>query len=162
MSVTMTQAIAAVKDMLDKRSYKYDFHDDKNIFVVRFSLKSKLNNARIFIRVRPRGQEPSLCSNISAHAYIDLKADAGCMAQICEYITRANYGLIMGNFELDHSDGEIRYKHSVDAWESIPSDSALSDLVNIPLNMLDKYGDGLLAVSMGFLDPKSAIDKAEA
>ena len=162
MSVTMNQAVAAIKAMLDKRSYKYDFHDDKNIFVVRFNLKTKLGNTRIFIRVRPRSADASLCSNISSHAYVDLKADEGCMAQICEYITRANYGLIMGNFEMDHSDGEIRYKHSVDAWEGVPTDSALSDLINIPLNMLDKYGDGLLAVSMGFLDPKAAIEKAEA
>lgn len=162
MSVTMTQAVAAVKSMLDKRSYKYDFRADDNVFVVRFSLKTKLGNSRIYIRVRPRGADASLCSNISSHAYIDLKADDSCMAQICEYITRANYGLIMGNFEMDHSDGEIRYKHAVDCWEGVPTDSALSDLVNIPLNMLDKYGDGLLAVSMGFMDAKAAIEKAEA
>ena len=28
---------------------------------------------------------------------------------IAEYLTRANYGMVMGNFEMDYSDGEIRY-----------------------------------------------------
>ncbi len=31
-----------------------------------------------------------------------------------EYIARANYGTISGNFELDFADGEIRYKTSID------------------------------------------------
>ncbi|WP_049790798.1 hypothetical protein [Trichormus azollae] len=34
---------------------------------------------------------------------------------IAECITRANYGMIIGNFELDFNDGEIRYKTSIDA-----------------------------------------------
>ena len=34
--------------------------------------------------------------------------------EVAEFVTRANYGMIIGNFELDYSDGEIRYKTSVD------------------------------------------------
>jgi len=33
---------------------------------------------------------------------------------VAEFITRANYGTIIGNFELDYTDGEIRYKTSID------------------------------------------------
>src|SRR4030081_1049823 len=35
-------------------------------------------------------------------------------AAMAEYLTRANYGLYIGNFEMDYSDGEIRYKTSID------------------------------------------------
>lgn len=31
-----------------------------------------------------------------------------------EYIARANYGLRIGNFELDFNDGEVRFKTSID------------------------------------------------
>lgn len=31
-----------------------------------------------------------------------------------EFLTRANYGLVLGNFEMDWDDGEIRYKTSID------------------------------------------------
>ncbi|MFP4414883.1 MAG: hypothetical protein ACLFVV_26025, partial [Coleofasciculus sp.] len=31
-----------------------------------------------------------------------------------EFIARANYGMMIGNFELDFTDGEIRYKTSID------------------------------------------------
>ncbi len=40
-----------------------------------------------------------------------------------ELITRANYGLRLGNFELDFSDGELRFKTSIDvegeAWRRV-------------------------------------------
>lgn len=33
---------------------------------------------------------------------------------ISEFITKVNYGMVIGNFEFDYSDGEIRYKTSID------------------------------------------------
>ncbi len=35
-------------------------------------------------------------------------------AAACELLTRANYGLRIGNFEMDLADGEVRFKVSVD------------------------------------------------
>jgi hypothetical protein len=31
-------------------------------------------------------------------------------AEVSQFLTRANYGLAAGNFELDFEDGEVRYK----------------------------------------------------
>ncbi len=36
------------------------------------------------------------------------------LGRLMELITRINYGLILGNFEMDLRDGEIRYKTSID------------------------------------------------
>ena len=33
---------------------------------------------------------------------------------MAEFMTRANYGMIVGNFELNYEDGEVRYKTSID------------------------------------------------
>jgi hypothetical protein len=33
---------------------------------------------------------------------------------VAEYITRVNYGLRIGNFEMDYEDGEVRYKSCID------------------------------------------------
>ncbi len=43
-----------------------------------------------------------------------MKAPENSFTTIIEFITRANYGLRIGNFEFDYSDGEIRYKSSLD------------------------------------------------
>jgi len=34
--------------------------------------------------------------------------------EMMRFVTRANYGMIVGNFELDLGDGEVRFKVSVD------------------------------------------------
>ena len=34
--------------------------------------------------------------------------------EIAQFLTPANYGTLIGNFELDFKDGEIRYKTSID------------------------------------------------
>ena len=163
MSVSVNSAIAAVKGLLDSNGWRYDFNAEKNYFNVKFNLsKTKLGSVSIMIRVRPRSAEPSECFAIYSYGNVSLKADADCMAQVCEYLTRANYGLVMGNFEMDHTDGEIRYKVSMNARDTLPGEDALDDLVALPVSMFNKYGNGLLAVAMGMQSPEEAIKKAEA
>jgi len=40
---------------------------------------------------------------------------------VAELLTRANYGMLIGNFELDLDDGEIRYKTSIDMEGVVPT-----------------------------------------
>ena len=54
-------------------------------------------------------------------------------AAVAEFVTRANYGMIIGNFELDYNDGEVRYKTSLDV-EGTALNSALvrqADYANV-------------------------------
>ena len=48
------------------------------------------------------------------YSVLSAKAPEEKRMAIAEFLTRANYGLRIGNFELDFSDGEIRYKTSID------------------------------------------------
>ncbi|MFI0607150.1 MAG: YbjN domain-containing protein [Anaerolineae bacterium] len=81
---------------------------------------------------------------------------------IAEYLTRANYGMVMGNFEMDYSDGEIRYKTSVD----LAGGSQLTMLLTKPLVytnvlMMDKYLPGVMEVLYAEVSPEQAIRKIE-
>src|SRR5260221_4823931 len=46
------------------------------------------------------------------YSFYAVKAPESKRVTAMEYVTRANYGLFIGNFELDMSDGEVRYKTS--------------------------------------------------
>ena len=46
-----------------------------------------------------------------------------------EYLTRANYGLWLGNFELDMADGEVRYKTSIDVEGALLTEKAIYNLL---------------------------------
>src|SRR5262249_2797336 len=48
---------------------------------------------------------------------------------VAEFLTRANYGLPMGNFEMDFTDGEVRFKTSVDVEGSELTDKMIENLI---------------------------------
>lgn len=80
---------------------------------------------------------------------------------VAEFITRANYGMIIGNFELDYGDGEIRYKTSVDVEDSEITEPLIRHMVYANVLTMDKYFTGLMRVLYAGIDPVNAIDEVE-
>lgn len=60
--------------------------------------------------------------------------------RISQLLTKINYGLRIGNFEMDYDDGQIRYKTSID-YEGIKDfdDSFVENLILINLTTTDKF-----------------------
>jgi hypothetical protein len=83
------------------------------------------------------------------------------MNEVAEFITRANYGMIIGNFELDYSDGEIRYKTSVDVEDIEIGEPLIRHLVYANVLTMDKYFPGLMRVLYAGIDPVNAIEEVE-
>ncbi|MGK7947814.1 MAG: YbjN domain-containing protein [Xenococcaceae cyanobacterium] len=65
---------------------------------------------------------------------------------IAELITRINYDLAVGNFELDFATGTIRYKTSINVAGDYLSYEIISNLVKNNVAMMDKYITQILAV----------------
>ncbi|MEQ9234516.1 YbjN domain-containing protein [Coleofasciculus sp. E2-BRE-01] len=78
-----------------------------------------------------------------------------------EFIARANYGMIIGNFELDFTDGEIRYKTSVDVEGSTLTFALIKRLVYTNIMMMDEYLPGITSVIKGDASPEDAIAQIE-
>ena len=68
-------------------------------------------------------------------------------AAVSEYLTRVNYTLLLGNFQMDLSDGELSYKSvGVFEEESGLPDSVVTRLTYVGFNMFDKYIPGVFAI----------------
>jgi len=80
---------------------------------------------------------------------------------VAELLTRANYGLFIGNFELDFDDGEIRYKTSIDVKDDRLSPALVKPLVYANVLMMDYYLPGIMSVIYGNVAPAEAVAKAE-
>lgn len=80
---------------------------------------------------------------------------------IAEFLTRANSGLILGNFELDFEDGEIRYKTSIDVTDDWLSQALIKQLVYANVSMMDEYLPGIRSVIAGETTPIAAIHHIE-
>jgi hypothetical protein len=76
---------------------------------------------------------------------------------IAEFLTRANSGMIIGNFELDFADGEIRYKTSIDVKGDFLSFELIKQLVYVNVTMMDDYLPGIMSVIDGNVSPVEAI-----
>jgi hypothetical protein len=78
-----------------------------------------------------------------------------------EFMTRANYGLRIGNFELDLEDGELRYKTSLDVEGDRLTSALLNQLVYTNVLTLNTYFPGITAVLQDTLSPVAAIAQIE-
>jgi hypothetical protein len=76
---------------------------------------------------------------------------------IAEFLTRANSGMIIGNFELDFADGEIRYKTSIDVKGDILSFELIKQLLYANVTMMDEYLPGIMSVIDNDVSPEDAI-----
>lgn len=143
-----------IENFLKKSNFKYTYIEDDSAFRLGFNMSCKLKQCEVFIRLDK--------DFLLIHGQIEIKADKHSIDKISEYLTRANYGLIFGNFELDYTDGEIRYKLAVDCMEgSTLTDNLLRKSIFLPVMMFDKYGNGLLEVLFDFATPEEAINKIE-
>ena len=161
-TVTMDEAVRAIHAMFEEFDWRYDYNETQHRFRAGARLHgTKLGRIDIYIYVRARPDDASLCSRITSYGDIDLHADAECMDAVGEFLHRANYGLALGNFELDPEDGEMRYKVCLNCREALPSHDALDDLISLPMAMVERYGDGILKVCMGVATSKDAIKEIE-
>lgn len=80
---------------------------------------------------------------------------------IAEFLTRANYGMTIGNFELDYTDGEIRYKTSIDVEGDRLTNALIKTIVYTNVSMMDEYLPGIRAVLEHDVAPSDAIAAIE-
>ncbi len=94
--------------------------------------------------------------------YLPMKINEDKRAEVAEFLTRANYGLHVGNFEMDMEDGEVRYKTTgVTDEKTMPSLDVIRRLTYIGFSMFDRYVPSLLSIVYGEKTPLEAIAEAE-
>ena len=153
----IAQAIVAI---LDEKDFRYSFDQEKGIIQYILHIKSKIRYVNYTIRVRDDA--------FTVYAYSPINADnedTDQITRVAEFICRANYGLVNGNFELDFNDGEIRYKCHVDCEGDNDDIAYTSEIMKtamqLPANMFKTYGDGLLDVIFSGEKAKEAVDRCE-
>jgi len=82
-------------------------------------------------------------------------------AQVAEFITRANYGMAVGNFEMDFTDGEVRFKTSFDVEGVDLAEKLVRNLVYANVLTMDRYFPGLMRVLYGGASAEEAVREIE-
>jgi len=113
-------------------------------------------NARVICVAEVRAQEQFVF-----YALVPNKVPQDRRLPVCEALTRANWGLRIGNFELDFQDGEIRYKSSIDFEGELLTPALIRNAIYPAVATLDHYLPALIAVAYGGKDPAEAIAEVE-
>jgi hypothetical protein len=144
---------SVVAAYLAKEGLKYEYLADASTFRLNMVMPHGTINCAIVVK-----EEYNRVIMISS---LPATVTAGNRVMAAEYLMRANFGLPLGNFELDYSDGEVRYKTSIDVTGGTLSEEMMKSVFSTNISVVHRYLPGLLKILSGQITPESAIREAE-
>jgi hypothetical protein len=81
--------------------------------------------------------------------------------EMAEAITRANYGIVVGNFEMDMRDGELNYKVAVPIDDAMLSQAQFRHCMGAALRTIQRYLPAYYRIVFSGTCPEEAIDECE-
>ncbi len=154
---TRKEIIAAVEDFFERKGVKYKPFNERGMARATYGVKSKLKHVDVLFIASD--------DKLMVRSILPLEAGEDERAKVGEFLLRANYGLKIGGFDFDFNDGEISYRVSLycgDEEFAPPTFEQIEYALIVNLMMVSKYGDALLKVLFGLVEPKDAIDEAES
>jgi hypothetical protein len=127
----------------------------KELPMVRSRYTGKNGNYDCWFQARDASQQ------LMFYSRAPINATAESRAPLCEFFARANYGMVIGNFEMDVNDGEIRYKTSVDVEHIQLTVRFLKSMAYNTVVTLDRYIPSIGKVIYSDMTPAEAIAEAE-
>jgi len=128
---------------------------DTDGLIFRYRFKGDNGTYNCFARVRPEEEY------LIFYAVTPINIPENKRQAVSEYLTRANYGLYIGNFEMDFSDGEVRYKASMDFEGLAVPTLIIKNAIYPTVRTMDKYYAGILAILYGNKTPLDAVNEVE-
>jgi hypothetical protein len=149
----MGQLFEAVVDYLTEDDWKFQVVKDDTALMLSF--RGEAGSWQCFATVDEEKQWFTFYSILPSNVPEEKRVE------IAEFVTRANYGLVIGNFEMDYGDGEVRYKTSVDVEGGELTPKMIENIMRANLMTMDRYFAGLMGVLYGDRDPAEAIAEME-
>jgi hypothetical protein len=97
----------------------------------------------------------------AVYSQLDLVLPADQIPAAALLVARVNYGLPVGNWELDVDDGSLRFKTSIDLAGTALAPAMAARLVDRNLVVVDQYLEAFAGFAEGRLDVEAAIHLAE-
>lgn len=147
---SLNEIKSAIEKYLRDDEWHYTLDKENNVIRCGVNLSNRLQECKIIIDIRE--------DKYMVYGLINLNCDEPNKNQMAKLLAMINYGLIFGNFEIDYSDGEVRYKTATNCKNCIPSKEVIEDSIMIPAYMFNKFGDAIIEVMFGIKDAQEAFD----
>lgn len=149
--------INTIEIALREKDIKYHFIVERpHQVVLRCGFSLENGKCETIIDIRPEEQK------VLIYDVLPVNIPTNRSIIMAEFLTRANYKLQIGNFEMDLEDGDLRYKSSF-IYDEYLEASEITFIRHLftSLYTLDHYLPGIMAVCYGGVSPKNAIDAIE-
>lgn len=125
--------VNTVKEFLEDNHFHYKYKPEKNLFKMTNGLPGAFAHCVSNI----------ICTDdaIISIAVVPLKASEKKRAKVAELICRTNYSMKFGHFDLDFSDGEIRFCFTHCCEDHIPGKEEISSVCMVPSMMVARHSE---------------------
>jgi len=96
--------------------------------------------ASIFAAISIGGDQLVIYFNFGIAAPAERRDEAA------RFIARANWGLMVGNFEMDYDDGQVRFKSSLDFTDAELTETLIRNAIRPAMQAVETYADALVEV----------------
>jgi len=150
--MTAIKTYERFKKYFDKNNIRYTSDDEEYEIISNITLNSRLKSCVLRIACNE--------GNATIYAHIEQKASEQSRASVMEFLTRVNFRMVMGGFDMDLDAGDIRLKSSLNCMgRASISDEIIGITLFGPRAMLNYYGDYLLDVMSEAKTPKDALNE---
>jgi len=149
----MTGLFSILIDYMEEEEWKYEILEGETI--IRFHFKGSAGRLLCY------GEVDEEKSWLIFYSYMPVNATPEKMTEVAEFVTRANRGMRIGNFELDFDDGEVRYKTSIDVEGGDLTSKMIDNLLRANLSTINRYFAGLMELIYGNQPPSEIIKRIE-
>jgi len=120
-------------------------------------LKSRFDGdyGEIAFAIRAKGGE-NLCITSST---CPLRCPADRRKQLCEVLNHINYGLMLGNFEMDHRSGRIHFRTAAPFSDERLDKEVVAALVRCNLGVVNEFLPFIMSVAYGNVTPRRAMEQ---
>ena len=139
---------------LDEREWTYSVNEELNLVAFGITADHAAYNCAVIVDDDTR--LVTMLARTSLRVPLEERAPA------CELLMRANHGLMLGNFDLDFADGEVRYKVSVDVEGGTLGTRMVQTMITIALDMHEMWYPPLMKVIYGGVTPEDAVAEVNA
>lgn len=153
---TISEIRKAVENYFERDKLKHYPFNEHNVARAIYGMDTKFGHVDVFFHAYK--------DKLVIHIMIPLNADKEERVKVGEFLLRANYGLKIGGFDFDFNDGEISYRISIYCGEDEfmpPTYEKIDFAVLIGISTVEKYGNALLKVMFGLVEPADAIAAVE-
>ncbi|MEY2864751.1 MAG: hypothetical protein RLY58_2458 [Pseudomonadota bacterium] len=129
--------------------------DDEAVHTLRMPVQGKKGEWMCLVRVFEQTER------LLVYSMLPREVPLAQRERIALMLTHINYGLVMGNFEMDLDDGEVRYKTSIDIEGIDLTGVVLRNILFGNFFSMDLYYKALMDALDGDRDPAALVYEAE-